>query len=100
MLAIQKQAKYFSRVIKMPNGVEALVFFELVERNGHLVAKAIHAEAIDTNIIPKEKIYALPGIKSPVEFIPIQSPFCDFVSFFSKDFSFMTCLVTRAPNFC
>ncbi len=100
MLAIQKQSKYFSRLITMPNGQTALVFFELIERNGHVVAKAIHVEAVDINTVPEQKVYALPTVKSTTEFIPIKSVFIDLVSTFSRDFSFTTCQITRAPNFC
>jgi hypothetical protein len=99
MLAIQKQPKYFSRMMTMPNGVEALVVFELIERNGHLVAKAIYAEAVDTSTIPEEKVFALPGIKSPVEFVPIQFFPADVIHSFLKDFSFITSQQTRAPSF-
>ena len=99
MLAIQKQPKYFSRMMTMPNGVEALVVFELIERNGHLVAKAIYAEAMDTSTIPEEAFIALPGIKSPVEFIPVQFFSADIIHSFLKDFSFITSQQTRAPSF-
>lgn len=100
MLAIQKQPKYFSRVMTLPNGKQALVFFELIERNGHIIAKAIRAEVVGEKTVSKQKVCALPGVKSPTEFIPVKSIFCDFVSTFSKDFSFMTCSIARAPNFC
>jgi hypothetical protein len=100
MLAIQKSPKYFSRMMTMPNGVPALVVFELIERNGHLVAKAVYAEAVDTSTIPEEKVFALPGVKSPVEFIPIKSVFYHQVSDFLKDFSFVKSQRTRAPSFC
>lgn len=98
MLAIQKQVKYFSRMMTMPNGVEALVVFELIERNGHLVAKAIYAEAIDASTIPEQKVYALPGIKSPVEFVPVQFFTSNFIHSFLKDFSFVKSQRTRAPS--
>jgi len=99
MLAIQKQPKYFSRFIAMPNGVHAWVVFELIERDGHLVAKAIYAEAIDPNKVPEEHIYALPGIKSPVEFLPIQFFPAKLSHSFLKDFSFVLSQPTRAPSF-
>ena len=100
MLAIQRQNKYFSKVMTLPNGTKALVYFELIERNGHVIAKAIRAEAINSDIFSEEKIYALPCIKSPISFIPVKSIFSDLLSIFSKDFSFMSCHITRAPNFC
>ena len=99
MLAIQKQPKYFSRFMSMPNGTQAWVVFELIERNGHLVAKAIYAEAVNTSSIPEEKVYALPGIKSPVEFVPVQFFPGEVSHSFLKDYSFVLSQPTRAPSF-
>ncbi len=98
MLAIQKQPKYFSRFMAMPNGVHAWVVFELVERDGHLVAKAIYAEAVDINKVPKQNIYALPGIKSPVEFVPVQFYPAKIFHSFLRDLSFVISQPTRAPS--
>lgn len=99
MLAIQKRAKYFSKVITMPNGVEALVVFELIEKGGKTVARAVSGKLLNEVNLKNEKTLCLSGIKSPTEFIPILSTF-DFIDFInlSSDFSFMTCLKTRAPN--
>jgi hypothetical protein len=99
MLAVQKQSKYFSKVMMMPNGVEALVIFELVERNGHLIAKAIYAEAIDASTIPEQKVYALPGSVICSDVTPVKGFFTAFVSPYFKDFSFLTSQLTRAPSF-
>ncbi len=99
MLAIQKQPRYFSRLMKLPNGAEALVVFMLIERNGHLVAKAVYAEALDVKSVPEEKVCALPGVKSPTEFVPVKSIFGDFVADFSRDYSFVMSQRTRAPSF-
>jgi len=98
MLAIQKQPKYFSRFMSLPNGTQAWVVFELIERDGHLVAKAIYAEAIDANKVPEQHIYALPGIKSPVEFIPVQFFPVSTIHSFLKDLSFVISQPTRAPS--
>ncbi len=99
MLAIQRRNKYISKVMMMPNGVEALVVFELIERNGKVIAKAVYAEAVDINTVPEQDVLCLPCVKSPTEFLPKKTIFSDLVSNFSKDYSFLTCLVTRAPNF-
>ena len=99
MLAVQKQIKYFSRIMTRPDGSQVLVVFELIERNEHLVARAVYAEALDADTVPEQKVYALPGVKSPTEFVLVKSIFGHFVSIFSKDFSFMTCSIARAPNF-
>ena len=106
MLAIQKRPicvgrnKYFSKVITMPNGIQAMVVFELIEKNGHVVAKAIYAEAIDINSVPEQNVCCLPGIASPVEFVPLLSTF-NFIDFIklTSDFSFVTSQPTRAPSF-
>ena len=98
MLAIQKQQKYFQKAVQLPNGEWALLVFELVERNGQIIAKAVSGKILGEEIVTEE-ILCLPCVKSPVEFIPIKSVFSNIVLNFVKDFSFMTCLVTRAPNF-
>jgi hypothetical protein len=100
MLAIQKQQKYIQKAIQLPNGEWALVLFELVERNGQIVARAVSGKLlsdIDTN---KEEVICLPCTESPAEFIPIKSIFSNLVSNFSKDFSFVMSQPTRAPSFC
>ena len=83
----------------MPNGVEAIVYFELIERNGHLVAKAIHAEKIDSSSIPVQKIYALPGGFFHTGIIPVKSIFTSYLSPYFRDFSFVMSQPTRAPSF-
>ena len=100
MLAIQKQPKYLEKAVQLPNGAWALVVFELVERDGRIIAKAIRAEAIKQTTTSEDEKCLLPGVVSPIEFIPVKSIFSDFVSTFIKDFSFTSCQVTRAPNFC
>mgnify|MGYP000882849280 CR=1 FL=1 len=99
MLAIQRQPKYFSKVMMMPNGVEALVYFEIIERNGHLVAKAIYAEAIDVSAVPEQKVCCLAGQVLCADVLPIKSFYTSFVSPYFKDFSFVTSQPTRAPSF-
>jgi hypothetical protein len=94
MLAVQRQSKYFSKVMTMPNGVEAVVYFELIERNGHLVAKAIRFEAI----APQAEVLALPTISISEHITPIKSYFTSFISPYFKDFSFVLSQPTRAPS--
>jgi hypothetical protein len=106
MLAIQRQLarhsggpKYFSKVMTMPNGVEALVYFEIIERNGHLIAKAIYAEAIDASTIPEQKVCALGGACIVSTVTPVKSYFQSVLTPYFKDFSFVMSQPTRAPSF-
>lgn len=100
MLAIQRQPKYFSKVMTMPNGVEAIVYFELIERNGHLIAKAVRMEAISANAtISEQLIFALPGCVLCSAVVPVKSFFTSFVSPYFRDFSFVLSQPTRAPSF-
>lgn len=98
MLAIQKQPKYIQKAVQLPNGDWALVVFELIESNGKIIARAVSGKILGDIQAEKEEILYLPSVKSPVEFIPIKSVFSEIVSCFVRDFSFMTCLVARAPN--
>ena len=98
MLAIQKQSKYFSKVMKLPNGKPALVFFELVERDGHLIAKALYFQAIPQKL-QKNKLVALPVFHESFSIKPLtKSPF-SYLTFFAKDLQFFTSQKTRAPSF-
>jgi hypothetical protein len=99
MLAIQKQQKYFSKVMTMPNGVQALVVFEIVERNGHMIAKAIYAETIDVSAVPEQKVLLLDGEVYCVDVAPVKSFYTKYVLPYAKDFSFVTSQPTRAPSF-
>ncbi len=74
----------------MPNGMEALVYFEIIERNGHLIAKAIYAEAI--------KVYALAAGIISQTILPVKRFFSTFVFNYFKDFSFIVSQPTRAPS--
>ncbi|MGB8816196.1 MAG: hypothetical protein WCC74_03145 [Minisyncoccia bacterium] len=97
MLSIQRQIKYFSRVMTMPNGLSALVYFELIERNGNLIAKAVRFEEIQSEI-QKYEIIALPVFHESFSFKPlIKSPF-SYLTFFAKDLLFFTSQRTRAPS--
>ena len=98
MLAIQKQNKRFSKVMMMPNGKPALVFFELVEREGHLIAKALYFEELKPEL-QKTKVVALPVFHESYSIKPlIKSPF-SYLTFFAKDLQFFTSQKTRAPSF-
>jgi len=98
MLAIQKSQKYIQKTVQLPNGEWALVVFELVERNGQIIAKAVSGKLLEDIKFEKEEVLCLPCIKSPVQFIPVKSIFSDFVSTFVKDFDFILSQPTRAPN--
>jgi hypothetical protein len=99
MLALQKQAKYFSQIVTLPNGERAFVVFELVDRGGQMIAKAIYAEKVETESIPEQQICALPGCISYSSVAPVKSTFGVYVSPFFRDFSFFTSQLTRAPSF-
>ncbi len=99
MLAIQKSNKYIQKAVQLPNGVWALVVFELVERNGQIIAKAVSGKMLgDVQSEPVE-VLCLPCVKTPFDFLPVKSIFSDIVSTFSKDFSFIMSQPTRAPSF-
>jgi len=99
MLAIQKSQKYIQKAVQLPNGAWALVVFELVERNGQIVARAVSGKILSEKTV-KEEVLCLPCVKTPVEFIPVLSTFnfIDFINF-SSDFSFVLSQPTRAPSF-
>ena len=97
MLAIQKQPKYIEKAVQLPNGAWALLVFELVERNGQIVAKAVSGKILGEKLV-KEETLCLPCVKTPADFLPIKSIFSDLVSNFSKDFSFIMSQPTRAPS--
>lgn len=97
MLAIQKQPKYLEKAVQLPNGAWALVVFELVEENGHIIARAVSGKILNEKIV-KEKVLCLPVVKSPTEFIPVKSIFSNIVSNFFRDFSFVMSQPTRAPS--
>lgn len=99
MLAIQKRQEYIQKAVQLPNGAWALVVFELIEQNGHIIAKAVSGKILDNKNVAEDTILCLPCVKSPADFIPIKSIFSDLVSSFSKDFSFVMSQPTRAPSF-
>jgi hypothetical protein len=100
MLAIQKSQKYIQKAVQLPNGAWVMVVFELIERNGQIVAKAVSGKMLDDVQVEKKEVLCLPCIKTPADFLPIKSIFSDLVSSFSKDFSFVMSQPTRAPSFC
>jgi hypothetical protein len=101
MLVIQKQQKYIQKAVRLPNGAWALLVFELVERNGQIVARAVSGKLLgeQNEQIVKEELLCLPCVKTPFDFLPVKSIFSDLVSTFSKDFSFIMSQPTRAPSF-
>jgi len=95
MLAIQKSNKYIQKAVQLPNGAWALVVFELVERNGQIIAKAVSGKILSEI----KEVLCLPSVKSPTEFIPVKSIFSNLVLNFVRDFSFVMSQPTRAPSF-
>jgi len=98
MLAIKKQPKYLEKAVQLPNGAWALVVFELVEKNGQIVAKAVSYKLISDTQAEKEEILCLPYVKSPAEFVPVQFFTKDVVNSFLKDLTFVISQPTRAPS--
>lgn len=99
MLAVQKKTQYIQKAVRLPNGAWALVVFELVERDGHIIARAVSGQMLSEATVEAREALCLPSIKSPAEFVPIKSVFSNLVSLFSKDFSFVLSQPTRAPAF-
>jgi len=99
MLAIQKQPKYIQKAVQLPNGAWGLVVFELVEINGHIIAKAVSGKLLADIQTEQSEILCLPCIKSPAYFSPILSTYYFIRDTFSNDFSFVVSQPTRAPSF-
>ena len=99
MLAIQKQNQYIQKAVQLPNGEWALVVFELVEREGKIIARAVSGKMLGDIQAEKEEILCLPCVKSPVEFVPVRSTIYSLLSTFSRDFSFVMSQPTRAPAY-
>ncbi len=98
MLAIQRRNKYIQKTMQLPNGEWAMVVFELVERNGQIIAKAVSGKLLEDIKFETEEILCLPCIKSPIQFLPVKSIFSNLVSNFIKDFDFVISQPTRAPS--
>lgn len=99
MLVVKKPAQFIKKAVQLPNGAWAMVVFELVERDGHIIAKAVSGKLLES-FNGGSATMCLPCIKSSIHFTPVKSIFYNFVSTLTKDFSFMSCQNTRAPNFC
>jgi hypothetical protein len=82
----------------MPNGAWVLVVFELVEKEGKIIARAVSGKLLNKEIV-KEEVLCLPCVKSPAEFVPVRSTIYSLLSTFSRDFSFVMSQPTRAPSF-
>jgi len=99
MLELKRQPKYIQKTVQLPNGDWALVVFELVEQNGHIIAKAVSGKLIDNTCAEKTDVVCLPCIKSHVEFTPKLSNYNFGLATFLKDFSFVMSQPTRAPAY-
>lgn len=99
MLAIKKQTNYLEKAVRLPNGSWAMVVFELVERDGHIIAKAVSYKLLTEVPAQETDNLYLPGVKSPAEFVPIRYFTSDVLTSFIKDFSFIMSQPTRAPSF-
>ena len=98
MLSVQKQPKYFEKMVRLPNGTLAMVVFEIVEVNGRLKARAVCGKLI-SQTAPIEKIYALPTHVEKIPIIPLRHPLFSYNFVIQKDLSFFFSQITRAPNF-
>ena len=104
MLAIQKQSKYIQKTVQLPNGSWAVLVFELVERDGHIIAKAVSGKLVSEKPAAatsfgeaREDVLCLPYIKSPAEFVPVRYFTSEIIHSFLKDLSFVMSQPTRAP---
>ncbi len=98
-LSYRGGVKYFTRIMTLPNGVEAIVYFEVVLRDGHYVARAVHAEPINSSTIATDAVLAIAGAISRSIITPVKSYFTYLSPFTLKDFTFVTSQPTRAPSF-
>ena len=97
MLALKKQPNYVEKIMQLPNGLWAVVVFELVQVNGKVIAKAVSGKVIPQNT--QEEVLALPTL-SVKEIIAInESPYFVDVASILKDLSFITSQPTRGPAF-
>ena len=99
MLSLQKQSRYIKRQVKLLDGSLALVVFELVEKNGKIIAKPICGKVIKECVPVQEEILSLPVYFEKETFKPIVSPFYSKLFEVLKDLSFVTSQPARAPNF-
>lgn len=98
MLSLQKQNKYFSKEILMPNGSHAVVWFELVETNGRLIAKAISVNVIEENSTECAPI-CLPILISKIVHATVKKICANFVAPIISVLDFVTSQPTRAPAY-
>jgi len=101
MLSIQRRSQIVSREIRLPNGVMALGIFLVSETADGLQAQLISIRSLgsESTFSTKAEVKALPVLKvkeTPVSNDCIPSPYSFVVS---KDFSFFTSQLTRAPSF-
>lgn len=97
MLSLQKQPKYFEKMVRLPNGSLAVVVFEIVEVGGSLKARAVCGKLVGEENT-EEKIYALPTHIENIPIIPLLHPLFSYNFLTQRDLSFFSSQVTRAPN--
>lgn len=98
MLSLQKQPRYFEKMVRLPNGSLAMVVFEIVEVNGSLKARAVCGKLVGQENT-EQKIYALPTHIESIAIIPLKQPLFSYNFLAQKDLSFFSSQITRAPNF-
>ncbi|MBU6370540.1 MAG: hypothetical protein KGH93_01825 [Patescibacteria group bacterium] len=99
MLSVQKQPKFFTKTVTLPDGRIAAVVFELVQLNGKTVAKAVCGKVLHQEVCTKETTLALPAIIEKQNIAPVKSPFFATVAAIVKDLSFIIAQPSRAPDF-
>jgi hypothetical protein len=97
MLSLQKQNKYFSKEILMPNGSRAVVWFELVETNGRLIAKAISVNVVEEKTTDCTPI-CLPITITKIVYAIIKNIHSNFVAPLISNLDFIISQPTRAPS--
>ncbi len=98
MFALTAQQKYFQKEVTMPNGSKAIVFFELVENNGRIVARAVHVEVI-SETASSAPFVCLPISITRAIFASVISFYSNYVAPIFEELSFIVSQPTRAPAF-
>ncbi len=97
MFALSAQQKYFQKEVVLPNGSKAIVFFELVETNGRIVARAVNVQIISEAKASASVVY-LPVSITRAIFAPVVAFYSNYVAPIVEELSFITSQPTRAPS--
>jgi hypothetical protein len=64
MLVIQKRNKYIEKAVQLPNGEWALVVFELIEKDGKIIARAVSGKRLSDIEAEQGETLCLPCVKA------------------------------------